>query len=63
VLLSLYPAAANETLAAVNGTTEVLDEARRLEDVFPWMEVLERTIDVFQASLEIFYKRPWTKYL
>jgi hypothetical protein len=53
--------AANETLAAVNGTTEVLDEARRLEDVFPWMEVLERTIDVFQASLE--KKRPWTKYL
>jgi len=47
-----FTAAANETLAAVNGTTEVLDEARRLEDVFPWMEVLERTIDVFQTIQE-----------
>lgn len=42
-------AAGNETVteAAVTAT-EVLDEARALEDRFPWMVVLERTIDVFQ---------------
>ena len=47
----LVAVAVTETLAAVNGTSEVLDEARRLEDTFPWMEVLEKTIHVFQVKL------------
>lgn len=42
-------AATNETVAAAAANaTEVIDEARTLEDKFPWMTVLERTIDVFQ---------------
>jgi hypothetical protein len=40
----------NETLAAENATEVVLDEARGLEETFPWMAVLERTIDVVQAG-------------
>jgi hypothetical protein len=42
--------ATNETVTAASvNATEVIDESRSLEDKFPWMAVLERTIDVFQV--------------
>ena len=40
--------------------TEVLDEARALEDRFPWMVVLERTIDVFQVYIQNSFSRDRT---